>query len=201
MNNKNLLIIFVKNAQIGKVKTRLAATIGDEAALEIYIKLLKYTANIAQQVNAKKAVYYSSFLEENDEFDSGIFYKYLQTGDHLGKKMANAFIKSFSLKYEKVVIIGSDCLDLNEQIINEAFNKLDYNDVVIGPAKDGGYYLLGMKTYYPYLFENKQWSTENVCVDTILDCKKNNLKYILLDTISDIDVESDLNFEKLSKIK
>ena len=114
--------------------------------------------------------------------------------------MANAFIKAFAKEYENVIIIGSDCLDLDETKINNAFQKLQDNDVVIGPAKDGGYYLLGMNKYYPCFFENKQWSTENVCVDTILDCKNHNLKYVLLETISDVDVESDLNFEKLSKI-
>jgi rSAM/selenodomain-associated transferase 1 len=194
-------MIFVKNAQIGKVKTRLAASIGDEAALDIYIKLLKHTAAVAQKTDADKAVFYSSFIEENDEFNPYDFYKYLQSGEDLGKKMANAFIKAFARKYENVIIIGSDCLDLDENILQEAFIKLEHYDVVIGPALDGGYYLLGMKKYHPSFFENKQWSTNNVCIDTILDCKNHHLKYFLLKAISDVDVESDVNFEKLNKIK
>ncbi|MBI3518497.1 MAG: TIGR04282 family arsenosugar biosynthesis glycosyltransferase, partial [Bacteroidetes bacterium] len=118
--------------------------------------------------------------------------QFLQNGKELGDKMGNAFVKAFNMKYKKVIIIGSDCLDLNENIISDAFKLLDEQEVVLGPARDGGYYLLGMRNYYPQLFKNKTWSSENVLLDTLLDLSNLNLSFKLLPTLSDIDVEKDL---------
>ena len=190
--NSNLLMIFIRNARIGQVKTRLAATIGDDRALEIYIKLLDYTSTVASEVQCEKAIFYSEFIEEVDEFPIPFFQKYLQLGNDLGDKMKNAFIKMFARGYQKVVVIGSDCYELNSKIIDEAFKQLDDHDVVIGPARDGGYYLLGTKKLIPEFFQNKTWSTNNVFLDTILDCKKAGLSYFTLQELNDIDEESDL---------
>lgn len=190
--NKNLLMIFIRNARIGQVKTRLAATVGDERALEIYILLLDYTSSLTAHLPVDKAVFYSDFMEEVDEFPIPIFQKYLQLGNDLGDKMKNAFIKMFARGYEKVIIIGSDCYELSPEIIESAFQVLDENEVVIGPAKDGGYYLLGSKKLIPEFFSNKTWSTNNVLLDTILDCKNVGLSYFLLPELNDIDEEIDL---------
>jgi rSAM/selenodomain-associated transferase 1 len=193
MSSEKLILIFVRNVQIGKVKTRLAKTIGDEKALIIYIHLLNRTAEVAAEVNAHKAVFYSEYIEEADEFMVPIFQKYLQNGNDLGDKMKNAFIKAFSRGYEKVVIIGSDCYDLSPLILSDAFDKLNTHDVVMGPAADGGYYLLGMKQLHKPFFTNKEWSTNNVLVDTLLDVKNEKLSYFLLPTLTDVDTEEDLN--------
>ena len=111
-------------------------------------------------------------------------------------RQKNADVKKFEIAFERdykrVVIIGSDCKDLSNETIRQAYEELKKNDVVIGPAKDGGYYLLGMNSFYPELFENKQWSTENVMLDTILDVKKLGLKYSLLQPLSDVDYKEDL---------
>ena len=195
MSSEKLILIFVRNVQIGKVKTRLAKTIGDDKALMIYIHLLNKTAEVAAEANAHKAVFYSEYIEEADEFMVPVFQKYLQNGDDLGYKMKNAFIKAFSRGYQKVVIIGSDCYDLSPKILNEAFELLNQHDVVLGPATDGGYYLLGMKEMHKSFFINKEWSTNNVLVDTLLDIKKENLTYAMLPALSDIDSEEDLNAE------
>ncbi len=192
MSSEKLILIFVRNVQIGKVKTRLAKTIGDEKALIIYIHLLNKTADIAAETNAHKAVFYSEYIEEADEFMVPMFQKYLQNGDDLGDKMKNAFLKAFSRGYQKVLIIGSDCYDLSPEILNEAFEKLNAHDVVMGPATDGGYYLLGMKQLHKSFFLNKEWSTNNVLVDTLIDVKNEKLTYSLLPTLSDIDCEADL---------
>lgn len=188
----DLLMVFIRNARIGQVKTRLAATVGDERALEIYIRLLDYTSNVVAVVQADKAIFYSDFIEEVDEFPIPLFQKYLQLGDDLGDKMKNAFVKMFARGYEKVIIIGSDCAELDEVLVEEAFAALNDHDVVIGPAKDGGYYLLGSKKLIPSFFTNKTWSTNNVFLDTILDCKKAGLSYYVLKELNDIDEESDL---------
>lgn len=191
----NALIIFIKNPQRGKVKTRLAATTGEANALHIYKQLLRHTQNISLAVNVERVLFYDDFIEHEDEWSNEYFSKQLQKGSNLGERMNNAFNQIF-LKFKKVVIIGSDCFDLTASIINKAFQLLNNNDIIIGPATDGGYYLLGLKTIEPALFENIKWSTPNVLEQTIAICKRQQLKYYLLPTITDIDVEDDLSNEQ-----
>jgi len=188
----NHLIIFVKNPELGKVKTRLAKTIGDEKALHIYKLLLEQTFQITLPVLAEKKVYYSEFIQNIDQFNDLIYEKHIQVGEGLGDKMYHAFKHSFGEWAHKVIIIGSDCFELNSGIIEEAFKALEENDYVLGPAKDGGYYLLGMKALNRAVFENKEWSTENVFLDTLLDIKNQKKSHYLLPTLSDVDREEDL---------
>jgi rSAM/selenodomain-associated transferase 1 len=194
--NKNALIIFAKNLVYGKVKTRLAASIGNDAAFSIYKALLNYTRSVADLINADKIVFYSDKIEHNDEWDND-YSKAIQHGKDLGERMKNAFKSSFKNDYNKAVVIGSDCPSLTEQIIEDAFEMLNEKDVVIGPAYDGGYYLLGIKKLHPHLFENIHWSTPYVLDETISVCNKNNLDYFLLPALHDIDEEKDLiHFKK-----
>ncbi len=192
MTDNDRLIIFVKNLELGKVKTRLAKSIGDEQALNVYHKLLLYTKEVVKNLNADKAVYYSEHIDNNDLWDNMLFRKHLQQGEDLGEKMQNAFADAFAQGKQRVIIIGSDCLELETYMIKEAFAVLDNNDVVLGPAKDGGYYLIGMTKFLPTLFEGKNWSTDDLLMDTILDLKKMNAKYYLLKTLNDIDTIEDL---------
>ncbi len=192
MNHDSLLMVFAKNPEIGKVKTRLAKTIGDEKALMIYLKLLEHTYAIADKVFADKAVFYSEKVQEFDILDYYKFPKFLQKGENLGDRMDRAFGQAFGQHYEKVIIIGSDCYELTSEIIEDALVALDNHNVAVGPAHDGGYYLLGMDRHYSHLFRNKVWSSENVLLDTILDLKKLKLSYSLLPTLSDVDEEKDL---------
>jgi len=188
----NQLIIFAKNPILGETKTRLAKSVGHQNALKIYIHLLEYTAKICLDVNADRHIYYSSYIEKDDIFQDRLFVKNLQTGNDLGDRMYNAFKDLFGQWAEKVVIIGTDCKELDPDIINNAYKKLDQTDVVIGPANDGGYYLLGMKSLHKELFFNKTWSAENVLLDTILDLKKLKINYELLPVLNDIDYQKDL---------
>ena len=188
--SKNLLLIFTRNPELGKVKTRLAKTVGDESALNIYKFLLNHTKEVTQNLNCDKAVYYSVKVRENDIWDANIFQKYAQSGDDLGLRMQNAFQQAFNNSYEKVLIIGSDLFDLQEKHINEAFEELNSNDVVIGPAEDGGYYLLGMKKLQPLIFHNKEWGTATVLKDTLNDLQ--NVSVHLLETLNDVDVFDDI---------
>jgi rSAM/selenodomain-associated transferase 1 len=194
MSKKRLLIIFVKNPELGKCKTRLAATIGNEKALNFYKNMLDRTKMLAEQVNADKAVYYSSFIDEKDLWpNQPPFYKSLQNQDpDLGAKMQSAFQEAFAGGYESVCIIGSDCYALDEEAINQAFNVLGNKDAVLGPSNDGGYYLLGLNQLYPEFFTNKEWSTDSVAPDSIQDFKKLSLDYELLEELTDIDNEGDL---------
>ncbi len=192
MNHDSLLMIFAKNPELGKVKTRLAKTIGNEKALMIYLKLLEHTHAVADKVFADKAIFYSNKVQDFDILDYYKFPKFLQKGKDLGERMERAFGQAFAQNYDKVVIIGSDCIEINSAIIEDAFTALNDNNVVIGPAEDGGYYLLGMDRHYPHLFKNKIWSTPDVFLDTLLDLKKLKLSYSLLPTLSDVDEEKDL---------
>jgi uncharacterized protein len=187
---KNLVLVFTRNPELGKVKTRLAASIGNENALEIYNYLLNHTKNVLQQVNATKYVFYSEKINKNDIWNNQLFEKKLQKGNDLGEKMKNAFEVGFLSGFEKIAIVGSDLFDLEALDIETAFETLENNDVVIGPAKDGGYYLLGLKYMISNLFENKNWSTETVFDETVYDIK--NLKYHLLETKNDIDIIDDI---------
>ncbi|MBU3010658.1 TIGR04282 family arsenosugar biosynthesis glycosyltransferase [Polaribacter vadi] len=188
--SKNLLLIFTRNPELGKAKTRLAKTVGDETALEIYKFLLQKTRDVSLQVNADKAVYYSVKVRENDIWDAKIYQKHQQFGEDLGIRMLNAFKNGFDLGYEKVMIIGSDLYNLSSENIDNAFLQLDNNDVVIGPAEDGGYYLLGMNALQEKVFKNKSWGTETVRKDTLLDLKNKKVK--LLAFKNDIDVYEDI---------
>ena len=190
---KKALIIFVRQPEKGKVKTRLAATLGEDKALAIYIELLKHTQNISAAATADKFVFYTGHIPENDLWSMPGFTKRLQHDFDLGGKMREAFSVLFEEGYGKIVIIGSDCFELSTEIIEKAFIMLNEKEVVIGPASDGGYYLLGMKKLWPFIFENKSWSTENVFQQTICDLKKENIPYGELITLADIDTEEDWN--------
>jgi uncharacterized protein len=204
MNSRNrVLIIFIKNVEAGKVKTRLAATVGVEKAMIVYDLLIKHTNQVVQNIAADKFIFYDSYIDMNDRWDNSIFYKKMQNGNDLGRRMLNAFKDLFDDGYHNIIIIGSDCAELNTDLMEKAFDKLFNSDVVIGPAKDGGYYLLGMKKFYSELFENIEWSTDKVLSQTLLTCKKLNLSTFLLPELSDIDDEKDLNnsINLLSAIK
>ena len=188
--SRNLLLIFTRNPELGKAKTRLAKTVGNETALEIYKFLLEKTRDISSKVSSDKAVYYSVKVRENDIWDAEIFQKHQQIGEDLGIRMLNAFKDSFDVGYQKVMIIGSDLYDLTSEIIDNAFHQLDTNDVVLGPAEDGGYYLLGMKSLHKKVFKNKTWGTSSVRKDTLADLQ--DKKVHLLTELNDVDVFEDI---------
>ena len=190
--NLSHLIIFAKNAELGRVKTRLAKDVGEENALEIYLALLKHTEQVARPVLAQKKCYYSDFIANSDAFSDEHYEKSIQKGEDLGERMYNAAKASSGEWANKIIIIGSDCYEINSGIIEEAFKSLDSHDFVIGPAEDGGYYLIGMTELHSEIFMNKTWSTENVFLDTLLDIQKLGKSHYLLPTLSDIDTIEDL---------
>tara|TARA_R110002050_G_scaffold67912_2_gene147197 strand:+ start:2291 stop:2968 length:678 start_codon:yes stop_codon:yes gene_type:complete len=189
-NSNNLLLIFTRNPELGKGKRRLAATVGDEAALHIYQFLLNHTVKITSHLYAEKLVYYSEEIWQKDIWDNSRYGKKLQQGNDLGVRMANAFKEGFQNEFQKIIIIGSDMFDLSQKDIEQAFKALEKNDFVVGPAEDGGYYLLGMNNYMPELFKNKVWGTDTVLKDTLTDLK--DKKTAILETRNDIDYYEDI---------
>jgi rSAM/selenodomain-associated transferase 1 len=187
---ENLIIVFAKNPELGKCKTRLAKTIGNEKALSVYKQLIQHTATTVSQVNSNRVVFYSEQIQHNDFWPEDKFEKQVQTKGHLGQKMQTAFEWGFNQGYSKICIVGSDLLELKATDIDEAFLKLERNDLVFGPATDGGYYLMGMNELYKNAFKDKAWSTDQVLKQTLEDLKEQ--KVALLNPKTDIDTSEDL---------
>ncbi|MBN7816700.1 TIGR04282 family arsenosugar biosynthesis glycosyltransferase [Algoriphagus pacificus] len=185
------IIIFQKNAELGKVKTRLAETMGKQEALEIYQILVNYTHQNVQQVPYKKLLYFSEFLEKSTEWENEFYSHKLQIAGNLGVKMANAFQTEFENGFNQLVIIGTDCPEINPEIIEEAFEKLTKVDVVLGPATDGGYYLLGMNQFISGLFKDIPWSSEVVLAATKNFLVSNGITFDMLPLLSDVDYQED----------
>ena len=190
MKNTQALIVFQKNGILGKVKTRLAATLGDQAALDIYRKLISITHEEIRELS-KTDVHL--FFSENNEIP-GVAFPYeahIQEGNDLGEKMANAFEKLFLRGYKKILIIGTDCPWLKKEHLEEAFKSLDSHKVVFGPAMDGGYYLLGMKEPRPELFSGIPWSTDKVLQLSIEKLQSQGVSFDFTDQLSDVDTAED----------
>ncbi len=191
LNSKNLILIFTRNPELGKVKSRLAKDVGEDAALAIYKFLLNHTKNVTQNLLVDKQVWYSENVAENDIWDANIYDKYeqLQVND-LGKRMQQAFLLGFKKGYEKIIIVGSDLYDIEGRDFYKALEALNSHEAVIGPATDGGFYLLGMKTMIPEVFENKNWGKDTVLSSTLKDLEK--YTFTQLEEKNDVDYLSDI---------
>jgi len=186
---KKAVIVFQKNRILGKVKTRLAAAIGDDASLSCYSHMIEYTHQQLSNVEADIHIYYSEFIEPSPHQN---WHVQTQKGEDLGDKMNNAFLDLKSNGYDQVIIIGTDCLELNNELIHEAFESLNSTDYVLGPATDGGYYLLGLTELNDVLFLNKAWSNDKVFQTAIDTIQQQNKTVFLLEKLSDIDTFDDL---------
>lgn len=195
---RTALLIFVKNPALGKVKTRLAKTIGDKNALKIYQFLLDHTNEITFDLDMEKFVYYSDYIPTKDEWSPMKYQKELQKGAHLGEKMNNAFKQAFDEGNQKVLLIMPDCPKMSDAIIDKAFKSLDNHDVVIGPTNDGGFYAIGMSKYVSQVFDNKTYETATLYEDTVQTIEKANCTYFKMQELVDVDTEEDLG--KLKKM-
>ncbi len=203
MKNKTSIIIFLRYPKKGKVKTRLASTIGNTKATKIYKIIAENTVDEIKRIqNCNKYIFYS-VEDEKDLIKQWLgkrfFYSH-QEGTDLGERMKNAFAKVFGHGAEKVIIVGTDIPELNSAIINKTIIDLEKFDTVIGPSDDGGYYLLGIKKINNKLFENIEYSTDKVFNETINKIAKSAMSYELLKNLDDIDTEEDL-FNWLNKTK
>jgi rSAM/selenodomain-associated transferase 1 len=175
------------------VKTRLAATVGDEEALHIYRLLVEKTRlAVLGLPEVRRRVLYSAFVPEQDEWDALFFEKKIQSAGELGQRMSEAFREAFAQGAERAVIVGTDCPELSPDVLAEAFGALRNRvPVVVGPALDGGYYLLGMSAFFPELFDGIDWSTDRVLAQTLQRAQALGKAYHLLPPLRDVDTEED----------
>jgi len=189
----DLLIIFALSPEKSALTAKLAQEIGTDQAALFHRKILLYTKEITKGLNCEKAVFYSDQIDNNDLWDNMIYDKHLQQGEDAGERMTDAFTRAFSYGKERVLIITTDCIELETYMIKEAFAVLENNDVVLGPSSDGGYYLIGMRKFLPTLFEGKNWNSQDLLMDTILDLKKMSTKYYLLRTLHTVSSAADID--------
>lgn len=189
--NEHAIIIFQKNPQPGKVKTRLGEVIGVEKAAEVYEYLLNYTHDLVKTYPADVFVYFQEEVDKSFLLNEH-YHLSLQGNGGLADKMKQAFAEVLGKGYQKVLIIGSDCMELSTDIIDEAFEALNYQDLVVGPAQDGSFYLLGMETLYDELFDEKSWKDLSDVEDIYVDAKLLKLNLHKLKTLSDVEVYEDL---------
>lgn len=190
----NAIILFFKNPRKGHVKGRLGEQIGQDKALGIYTQLLLRTLKITRSLKKTHDVYYYCDEEEN-VFDLDNFN--VQVGNSLKEHLKNA-ANNHLKDHDKVLLIPSDCFDLSADDLETAFNKLDNSEVVLGPATDGGLYLIGLKKEMNYLFEGKAINSPDIFhfMTDILTEKK--IAYTLLETRIDVDTQDDLRHTDLN---
>ena len=183
------LVVFLRLPIQGKVKTRIAATLGNEKALSIYESLYKATLHVASNVQIPVYLFYEGGLPATELRDNRFNYHEQRKGP-LDQKIYAA-LSHVHVHHPQVIIIGSDCPELSVSIIEESHHQLKQFDTVVGPATDGGFYLFGCKNPTPELFTNINWSTSSVLSQLIDNIRKAGLSYTLLSELSDIDTATD----------
>ncbi len=180
-------ILFCRSPEAGKVKTRLAKEIGHHQAFLVYKFLLEKIIKEVKDLEIPLAAY----LEGNEKvFSESLdidFEIRAQSSGDLGDRMQNAFQVEFHEGYGSIVLFGADIIGLSKRDIEDSFSKLDSADLVIGPARDGGYYLIGMKYPNAGIFEGIQWGGPDVLNETLTKAKTLGLKVAFLEEKRDVD--------------
>lgn len=193
------IVLFAKAPVPGKVKTRLAASIGDQAAADLHRAFL---ADLAQTVASRDAAHYLALAGDEDHpgFDpyrEADFTFIDQGGGDLGDRLASVTRRLFELGHQRVVIIGSDSPTLGDEHFDAAFSALEDHDIALGPSFDGGYYLIGLSKPHLGVFERIDWSTRAVAEQTLRRCRELDLLWDLLGFWYDIDTIEDLDILRL----
>ncbi|ALB43201.1 hypothetical protein AA650_24585 [Anabaena sp. WA102] len=196
--SKQHLIIFTRYPEPGTTKTRLIPVLGEVGAANLHKQMTEHTIFQVKELQRTTRVsvevrFTGGNLEKMQNW-LGNDLKYQSQGEgDLGAKMERSLINAFNQKAERVIIIGTDCPDLNSQILTTAFEELKVCNLVLGPALDGGYYLIGLQQPIAELFTNISWGTAQVFVKTVEIAQKLNLSMSYLQTLADIDRPEDLN--------
>lgn len=193
----NAVIVFARYPRQGKVKTRLGRTLGSEFAAGFYKLMAEHSFNTCMSLSLESHGLHL-FYDNSDDLElvknwvDSRFTLHFQEGTNLGDKMKHAFRTIFNDHYEKVIIMGTDCPEINVNILLKTFEELSNHNIAAGPSTDGGYYLLGMNNFYPFLFDGIEWSSNTVYSETIKKITENKLSMFVLPELIDIDTEADL---------
>ncbi len=195
LSSPNHILIYAKAPIVGKCKSRLAAEIGSEAATQLYQKMLRHTLLESQKADAQVRLRVSpdEELQNSENWAEGIEIRQAQGMGDLGFRLNQGFLESFRESAQKVLVIGTDCPGLRHEHLREALQELDNREVVLGPARDGGYYLLGLRQTMPNILQNISWSTDQVLKQTLTILKSAGKSYYLLPELSDVDTKDDLS--------
>lgn len=190
------LLVFARVPALGRVKSRLAAGVGQPAALAVYRELLAITRTAIAASGVPATVWLADTAGPKPTASEAADWPEMticcQENGDLGQRMAAAFTAAFAAGAGRVAIIGTDCPGLQAAHLSQAFALLASHDVVLGPATDGGYYLLGLRQPQPELFQHKVWSTDSVLADTLADAQRLGLRVALLPELRDVDTVVDL---------
>ncbi len=194
---KQRLVVFTRFPEPHKAKTRLIPALGPEGAALLARDMTRHTLALVRVTAAEFPVSVEVRFEGGDLekmaacFGNGASYR-LQGPGHLGDRMDRAFGEAFCEGEARTVIIGTDCPDITPELIRESFERLATTDLVLGPASDGGYYLIGLRRRTPHLFAEIPWGSEQVLDETLRRATELSLKVSLLRTLSDVDRPEDL---------
>lgn len=200
------LIVFLRFPEPGKAKTRLIPELGAEGAASLAHELTERALDVAEAAaaagNIDVSVWYTGCDEiRAQEIAPGDFSYHEQSGENLGSRMSSAFEATFREGYEQVALIGTDCPELDESIINEALEVLTDADVALGPTTDGGYYLIALRTRAPSLFEEIEWGSTTVFEATVKAAANLGLTVEALPLLWDVDRPEDLIDYELFKTR
>jgi hypothetical protein len=217
---KKRLIIFTRYPVPGKTKTRMIPALGEQGAADLHSRMAEHTLlnllTLCLDQSLEIGIYYSggdralmqnwldpiisSFCENHSHSRINPIFYHAQIGEDLGKRMQGAFEDGFNHKIEKMIIIGTDCPDINQNLIEEAFWALNSQDVVLGPARDGGYYLIGLSQSFPMLFNHIDWGSDRVLAQTKKIIEQEKLSVYDLPVLTDVDRPDDLYIWQSKKV-
>ncbi len=205
MTHHDKLILFTRYPEPGTTKTRLIAALGADGAAELHRQMAERAVGVARELRAMTGVAVEIRYDGGDDcrmrqwLGNDMVYA-VQTGLDLGERMDHAFKDGFDRGYDRIVVMGSDCPELTAGILKEAFQSLDRHPVVLGPAADGGYYLIGLKQRFPRVFQEIPWGTASVLESTRKTLLSLEVPFALLERLGDVDTPEDLhiweNFQK-----
>ncbi|MBE7383351.1 MAG: TIGR04282 family arsenosugar biosynthesis glycosyltransferase [Leptolyngbya sp. SIO1E4] len=201
-SSKNRLILFTRYPEAGKTKTRLIPYLGAEKAADLQRQMTEHivgtTRPLQVEGNLSMEVHFSggSLGQMRNWLGTELAYRPQHNGD-LGRRLQRAFEQGFRTHLERIVVIGADCPEITSHHLEQAFHQLKSHDVVLGPAQDGGYYLVGLSKTCAELFHGIAWGTEQVFRQTVAIARRLNLSLATLETLRDVDHPEDISIWSL----
>ncbi len=194
---KERLIAFTRYPEPGKAKTRLIPALGAEGAATLHRQMTEHTLAQVKELQNRRKITIEVRFDGGDltlmkrwlGYDLG--YQEQGTGD-LGTRIARSHASAFQAHMDSVVTIGTDCPGLGSQLMSKAFQQLLADELVLGPAQDGGYYLIGLRRFIPELFSGITWGTAEVLKQTVDIAKQLDLSVAYLPELADVDRPEDL---------